>query len=49
MSLEDVSYEARDELARLAKQLSDNQETRTEFLKLAKKVRPDVVMPEIEM
>ena len=49
MSLEDVSYEARDELARLAKQLSDSPETRTQFLKLAKKVRPDVVMPEIEM
>jgi hypothetical protein len=49
MSLEDVSYEARDELARLAKQLSDNPETRSSFLKLAKKVRPDVVMPEVEM
>ena len=49
MSLEDVSYEARDELARLAKQLSDNPATRTPFLKLAKQVRPDVVMPEVEM
>jgi hypothetical protein len=49
MSLEDVSYEARDELARLAKQLSDNPETRSPFLKLAKKVRPDVSMPEIEI
>ena len=49
MSLEDVSYEARDELARLAKQLSDSPETRTQFLKLAQKVRPDVVMPEVEM
>jgi len=49
MSLEDVSYEARDELARLAKQLSDNPETRGPFLKLAKQVRPDVSMPEIEI
>ena len=49
MSLEDVSYEARDELARLAKQLSDNPATRSSFLKLAKQVRPDVVMPEVEM
>ena len=49
MSLEDVSYEARDELARLAKQLSDNPETRSQFLKLAKQVRPDVSMPEIEI
>jgi hypothetical protein len=49
MSLEDVSYEARDELARLAKQLSDNPETRNQFLKLAKQVRPDVSMPEIEI
>ena len=49
MSLEDVSYEARDELARLAKQLSDSPETRNQFLKLAKQVRPDVSMPEIEI
>ena len=49
MSLEDVSYEARDELARLAKQLSDSPETRSQFLKLAKQVRPDVSMPEIEI
>ena len=49
MSLENYSPEAINELALLAKSLSDNPATRKEFLKMTKKVRPDVVIPEIEM
>jgi hypothetical protein len=49
MSLEDVSYEARDELASLARKLSESPETRADFLRLTKKVRPDVSMPELDI
>ena len=49
MSLEDVSYEARDELAALARRLSESPETRTEFLRMTKKIRPDVPMPELDI
>ena len=49
MSLEDVSYEARDELASLARRLSESPETRADFLRLTKKVRPDVSMPELDI
>jgi hypothetical protein len=49
VSLEDVSYEARDELASLARKLSESPETRADFLRLTKKVRPDVSMPELDI
>lgn len=49
MSLENQSYEERDELARLALQLSQNPATRTEFMRMTKHVRPDVALPELEI
>ena len=36
MSLEDMSFEARDQLAELAKSLADNPKTRKQFLRLTK-------------
>ena len=49
MSLEDMSYEARDELAALAKTLAENPQTRKEFLRLTKTARPDVPIPELDL
>lgn len=49
MSLEDLSPEARDELALLAKQLADNPKTRKTMLRLTKYVRPDMPIPELEI
>jgi len=49
MSLEDISFEQRDELALLMQQLSNNPETRKDLLRLAKKVRPDLPVPELEI
>ena len=48
-SLEDVSPQQRDQLALLSKNLSDDPSTRKEFLKLAKRINPDLVVPEIEI
>lgn len=48
MSLEDYSDEER-ELAQLSRQLANDPATRKEFLRLTKKIRPDVPMPEIEL
>jgi hypothetical protein len=49
MSLENVSIEARDELAALAQQLADNPATRKDFLRMTKKVKPDLPIPELDM
>ena len=49
MSLENVSLEARDELAALAQQLADNPATRKDFLRMTKKVKPDLPVPELDM
>ena len=49
MSLEDLSYEARDELAELARSLSENPATRKDFLRLTKKMKPDMPIPELEI
>jgi hypothetical protein len=49
MSLENVSMEARDELAALAQQLADNPATRKDFLRMTKKVKPDLPIPELDM
>ena len=48
-SLEDLSYEQRDELAALAKLLADNPKTRKNFLRLTKEVNPDLVIPELQL
>lgn len=49
MSLEDMSFEARDELAALAKTLAENPQTRKDFLRLTKTARPDVPIPELDI
>jgi hypothetical protein len=49
MSLEDISIEQRDELAALAKQLAENPDTRKDFLRLTKKAKPDLPIPELEI
>jgi len=49
MSLENVSMEARDELAALAQQLADNPATRKDFLRMTKKVKPELPIPELDM
>ena len=49
MSLEDMSLEQRDELAMLMKQLADNPETRKDVLRLTKKVKPDLAIPELDL
>lgn len=49
MSLENLSLEQRDELALLMKELSENPETRKEALRLTKRLRPDLPVPELEI
>ena len=49
MSLENLSPDARDELAALAQQLAENPATRKEFLRMTKKVKPDLLIPELEI
>jgi hypothetical protein len=49
MSLEDLSMEARDELALLARQLSENPATRKEFLRLTKRHKPEMTIPELDI
>jgi hypothetical protein len=49
MSLEDMSNDQVNELAALAKQLSENPETRKDFLRLTKKAKPDFSIPELEI
>ena len=49
MSLEDMSFEQRDQMALLMRELSDNPTTRKEILRLTKKVKPDLVIPELEI
>jgi hypothetical protein len=48
-SLEDINVEQRDELALLMKELADNPETRKETLKLTKKLRPNLPIPELDI
>jgi len=48
-SLEDVSIQQRDQLALLSKNLSDDPSTRKDFLRLAKRINPDLVVPELEI
>lgn len=49
MSLEDLTPEARDELALLARQLAENPATRKDMLRLTKKIKPDMPIPELEI
>ena len=49
MSLEDLTPEAQQELAALAKRLADNPDTRKDFLRLTKRVNPDLPIPELEL
>ena len=49
MSLENLSLEARDELAALAQTLSENPETRKDFLRMTKRVKPDLPIPELDI
>jgi hypothetical protein len=49
MSLEDISLEQRDELALLMQELAQNPATRKEALRLTKKVRPNLPIPELEL
>lgn len=48
-SLEDLPVDVRDQLALLAKELSDDPKTRKQFLRLAKEKRPNIPFPEIEI
>jgi|APCry1669189070_1035195.scaffolds.fasta_scaffold71983_2 hypothetical protein len=48
-SLEDLSSEARDELAQLARELADNPDTREAFLRLTKKARPSMNIDAIDL
>lgn len=49
MSLEDLSPEARDELAALMRELAENPNTRKSVLKLAKQVRPNMNIDTLEI
>ena len=49
MSLENISPDARDELAALAQSLAENPATRKDFLRMTKKVKPDLPIPELEI
>jgi hypothetical protein len=42
MSLEDMSFEQRDQMALLMRELSDNPQTRKEVLRLTKQIKPDL-------
>lgn len=49
MSLENYTPEQLEELALLTKTLAETPETRKEFLRLTKKVKPNMAIPELEV
>ena len=49
MSLEDMSFEQRDQMALLMRELSDNPDTRKEILRLTRRVKPGLVIPELDI
>jgi len=49
MSLEYMSLEQRESLAALADQLSNDPNTREDFLRLTQKVKPDLTIPELKI
>ena len=48
-SLEDLTPEARDELALLARELSENPATRKDFLRITRKAKPNLPIPELDV
>ena len=48
-SLEDLTPDARDELALLARELAENPQTREQFLRLTKSARPNVSIDSIDL
>ena len=48
-SLEDLTPDARDELAALARELAENPTTRKDLLRLTKRIKPNVPIPELEI
>jgi len=48
-SLENMSFEQRDELARLMQQLADTPETRKDVLRLTKKLNPNMNIAELDI
>jgi predicted phage gp36 major capsid-like protein len=48
-SLENMSAEQRDELAALMSQLAETPETRKDILRLTKKIRPGLTVPELDI
>ena len=49
MSLENLSLEARDELAQLAQTMAEDPKTREDFLRLTQRVKHDMQIPEIQI
>jgi multidrug resistance efflux pump len=49
MSLENLSLEARDELAGLAQTLAENPDTRKDFLRMTRRVKPGMPIPELDI
>ena len=49
MALENLSLEARDELASLMHTLAESPDTREDILRLTKKVKPGLNIPEIDL
>jgi hypothetical protein len=49
MSLENITDEARDQLADLADSLSRNPKTREAFLRMTRSVRPNLPIPELDL
>jgi hypothetical protein len=49
MSLEDLDLDARNELASLARTLAENPSTRKDFLRLTKRIKPGMPIPELEI
>jgi hypothetical protein len=48
-SLEDLSFEQRDELALLVKKMSDDPKIRPKFLGLVREINPDMPIPELDI
>ena len=49
MSLEDLTFEQRDELAMLVKKMSDDPKIRPKFLGLVREVHPNMPLPELDI
>ena len=49
MSLEDLSQDQVSELAQLARTLAENPATRKDFLRLTRKMKPEIPIPELDL